>query len=55
MMEKLALSPIGGWESAVSTDLQDALERFQPGWKRSNSNFASNFIDLTSLRDFQST
>jgi hypothetical protein len=30
------------------------LERFQPDWKRFNSNFASNFIDLTSLRYFQS-
>src|SRR4051812_26705440 len=29
-------------------------ERFQPDWKRFNSNFASNFIDLTSLRYFQS-
>jgi hypothetical protein len=30
------------------------LERFQPDWKRFNANFASNFIDLTSLRYFQS-
>jgi hypothetical protein len=30
------------------------LERFQPDWKRFNSNFVSNFIDLTSLRYFQS-
>jgi hypothetical protein len=30
------------------------LECFQPDWKRFNANFASNFIDLTSLRYFQS-
>ena len=37
-----------------NTPVNETLERFQPDWKHSSSNFASNFIGLTSLRDFQS-
>ena len=33
-------------------DVVVMLEHFHADWKRSNSNFASNFIDLTSLRYF---
>src|SRR4051794_41310925 len=41
-------------QAAVMASTAIKLERFQPDWKRFNSNFASNFIDLTSLRYFQS-
>jgi homoserine O-acetyltransferase/O-succinyltransferase len=47
----IGVDVIGGGNSSQPSD---GLERFQPDWKRFNSNFASNFIDLTSLRYFQS-